>query len=244
VLAVAVFSASCSAPPTADPDIQKKADAFSDEVSSDLQAKEVAAAEARLIRLKYPKNRPLNVFYAGDSLGFGFHASVQAKAYRPLVTAKLEETVPVEEYRATKPASAPLFQIGNIQGIPTSGIDLAIIELGTNDAGRTDIPDFRRQYDAVLTKVMKGSPSAYILCAGAWGFPGTQGTDPYDRVIEEVCREHGGRYIDLTEAFMTKGSYGPEGKDTWVGKSDNFHPNDKGHRIIADLILERIILVQ
>lgn len=160
--------------------------------------------------------------------------------YRPLVTAELGKHGPVEELRATKPADAPLFQAGNAENIPESGVDLAIIELGTNDAGRTEIEVFKQQYTALLSKIQAGSPDAHIICAGAWGYSGSLGTDPYDREIESICRERGGRYVDLTNAFMEKGNYGPEGVPTWTGLSDNFHPNDQGHRKIADLLLERI----
>lgn len=223
-----------------DPEIEAKASAFATVVAKDLAAQQAAAAERKLVRLTFPNDRPLNVFYAGDSLGASFFSSVQAKGYRPLVTTALKKFGPVREIRATKPESAPLFQAGNAESIPTSGIDLAIIELGTSDVGRTKTPIFRKQYDALLRKVKSGSPTANIICAGAWGYVGSIGTDPYDRIIKEVCETWGGRYIDLTDAFMEKGSYGPEGEDTWAGPSDNFHPNDKGHRKIADLILERI----
>lgn len=229
-----------SAPEPADSNIMDKAKSFEKQVQDKLAAQAAAAAEARIVRLQVPKDRPLRVFYAGDSLGAGFHASVQANAYRPLVTARLQQFGEVEELRATKPADAPLFQIGNIQGIPESGVDLAIVELGTNDVGRTDLNLFQQQYTKVLEKLEDGSPGVHIICAGAWGFPGEKGTDPYDKEIQEICESHGGRYIDLTDAFNSPEAYGPAGLPTWVGPSDNFHPNDKGHKLIADLILDRI----
>jgi lysophospholipase L1-like esterase len=33
---------------------------------------------------------------------------------------------------------------------------------------------------------------------------------------------------------------GPAGVKVWAGTSDTFHPNDAGHRVIADMILDRI----
>lgn len=223
-----------------DPDIEAKAQAYEAKVQAKLQAQEEAAAEAKLVRISFPTDRALRIFYAGDSLAASFYSSVKELGWRPLVTAELGKRGPVEELRATKPADAPLFQVGNAESIPGSGVDLAIIELGTNDAGRTEIGLFKQQYAALLSKIQAGSPDAHIICVGAWGFSGSLGTDPYDKEIETVCRERGGRYVDLTNAFMEKGNYGPEGVSTWTGLSDNFHPNDQGHRKIADLILERI----
>lgn len=148
------------------------------------------------------------MFYAGESLAAGFHASVQANSYRPLMNTALRMSGEVEEIRATKPADAPFFQIGNIEAIPESGVDLAIIELGTNDAGRTELPVFRQQYNDVLTRLKAGSPDVHIICAGAWGFPGKKTTVPYDKVINTVCEEHAGRYVGLTATVMTPEAYG------------------------------------
>lgn len=223
-------------------DVAAKADAFTDQVDQELDAKAKAAAEAKLVKLAFPKDRPLRVFFAGDSLGASFYSSVRDRGYRPLMIEWLEKSGPLDVTVATKQASEALFQVGNVQGIPASGLDLAVIELGTNDAGRTELPDFKKQYEDLLAKIQRGSPKAGVICAGAWGLPGSKGTDPYDQVIKEVCEARGGKYVDLTDAFMQEGTYGPKGVKTWAGLSDNFHPNDKGHRIIAGLLLDRIAL--
>src|SRR6185437_10509740 len=97
MLAIALIVTGCNGSPKEDPSIQAKADAFSAKVKADLKAEADAAAEAKLVRLAFPKDRPLKVFYAGDSLGAGFYSSVQAKAYRPLITAELGKSGPVEE---------------------------------------------------------------------------------------------------------------------------------------------------
>jgi acyl-CoA thioesterase-1 len=239
LLAVTMIVAGCSSPPAVDPNIQAKADAFSSKVAADMKAETDAAAEARIIKLSFPKDRPLSVFYAGDSLSYSLYSSVEANGYRPLVNAELSKSGPISEARATKADPKALFQVGNVENIPSSGVDLAIIELGTNDVQKTEIGLFRTQYEALIAKVER-STTVQIICLGAWGTGGSLVTDPYDKVIQEVCEGHHRQYVDLTATYDQKDTYDPKGTQTWLGPSDGFHPNDKGHRAIADLILQRL----
>lgn len=244
LLAVLLVMSGCSVPSQAEPDIQAKADAFSTQVATDMAAKAKAAAEARIIKLEFPTDRPLRVFYAGDSLSYSLYSSTEAKGYRPLVTHTLMKSGEVSEARATKADPKALFKAGNAQNIPASGVDLAIIELGTNDTTqKTKTDQFQKDYEALLDKVQR-SKGAQLICVGTWGGRGPTITDLYDFIIERVCLAHGGQYVDLTAAYESEGTYGPEGAKSWLGPSDNFHPNDKGHRMIADLILERITVVR
>ncbi len=236
-----------TSPGQAEPGIQGKADVFAKRVDKELAERIKRAADARIMKLAFPEDRPLNVFYAGDSLSYSLYASTEAKGYRPLLNAALGKHGEVVEQRATKADEKALFKVGNVLSVPASGVDLAIIELGTNDVGTghndsTPVIEFRKQYDALLDKVQR-SKGVKIICVGAWGLSGSQGTDPYDFLIQTVCAEHGGQYVDLTAAYGTKGSFGPKGAKSFLGPSDNFHPNDKGHALIAALILERIRVV-
>lgn len=123
--------------------------------------------------------------------------------------------------------------------MPESDIDLAVIELGTNDIKKTNLRTFRETYDRVLNRI-QGSPQAKIICVGTWGFDGSTGSDPYDAAIESSCKAHGGVYVDLSRLFEDKTNIGPEGRDTWAGPADDFHPNDQGHGLIADALLDHL----
>lgn len=184
-----------------------------------------------------PTDRPLSVFFAGDSLGAGFYATTQQQGYRWLVEDHLEQYGAVESAAATKDPNEPLFQIGNAQNIPASGVDLAIIELGTNDASNKDTEQLAQQYTDLIRQV-KQSEGVMIVCTGVWGVNGV--TQHIDSVISQVCADEGGKYVDLTQLFERGDTYGPEGVPTWAGPSDNFHPNDVGHRLIADAIIAKL----
>jgi lysophospholipase L1-like esterase len=204
-----------------------------------IAAREQAAADAKLVHVTFPADRPLHVFLAGDSLGAGYFSSTEAKSYRALVVDYLKGHGPVEFTRATKPADAPLFQVGNVEGIPTNGIDLAILELGTNDAGRTDPAVFDQQYRALLQTIKAGSPQVQIICPSVWGSP-IPARIALNQKISKACLTDGAKYVDLMKIYAEGKTYGPAGVMTWAGPSDNFHPNDKGHQEIADALIARI----
>lgn len=228
----------CGAPAQpVDADIQAKADAYTAKVERELAAKAKVAAEARMVRVGFPSDRPLKVLFAGDSLTVGFYASAEAKGFRQLVTAKLESRGEVQVELGSK-AGGTLSTVGNQVSIP-SGLDLAIVELGTNDVStKTPLTEFAKQYGGLLRKIKAESPKVAILCVSAW--QGATAGDPYNVAIREECTAKGGKYVDVNLVFAGPGNRGPAGLQTWVGVSDDFHPNDQGHRRLADAILERI----
>lgn len=238
-LAAALVLTGCApAAISGDPDIQAKADAYSKKVQEKMAADAAAEAEAKLVRMNFPTDHPLRLLITGDSLAGGFYASTQDNGFSKIVQAGLAQKGPVEALGASR-AHATLSTVDSILDVPAN-IDLAIVELGTNDVGaKTDPKAFGDQYGALLDKVQRNSPTVAVLCLSTWQSPAT--TAPvYNTIIKDKCSKSGGKYVDLTSLFISEVNRGPAGVDTWVGKSDTFHPNDTGHKAIADLILERI----
>lgn len=239
VLAAALVLTGCApAAPPVDPDIQAKADTFSAKIEADMEARFAAEDEAKLIKLTFPDDRPLRLLFAGDSLAGGFFASAKDKGFTQLVRQSLSQSGPVEEFRGEQ-AHATLSTVGGLVNVP-AGLDLAIVELGTNDIkAKTDPATFAEQYAGLLAKIKADSPNAAILCASVWQSDATT-KDVYNRAIQEQCQTAGGKYADISVLFEVASNRGPAGVETWVGTSDNFHPNDKGHQAISDLLLGQI----
>jgi acyl-CoA thioesterase-1 len=248
VAVLVVMSLQTKAPPPSDPGLAARVAAADAKFEAERVAKEAAIAESKIVRITMPQGRPLRVFYAADSLGAGFFSTEKDGGYRYRINAELAQYGETRETVATKPADAPLFKIGTINAVPRKGIDLAVIELGTNDINSTELPEFKATYDKVLTDIQAGSPQVKIVCAGTWGFSGSNGSDPYDSVIEQTCKAHQGVYIDMTDLFEetdendkeVRPNVGPANRATWAGPSDDFHPNDVGHGKIASAIIERL----
>ncbi len=237
-LSAALVLSGCSATPAVDPDIQAKANAFSARVEADMQNRLASEAEAKMVPLSFPKDRPLRLLMTGDSLTGGFFASTKDRGFSKLVQAGLENHGPVEASGGSR-AGGTLSTVDSITAVP-AGLDLAIVELGTNDVGTKTPPEtFAAQYSGLLTKVRAGSPGVAIMCISVWQAAGTI-ADTYNRLIREKCDAAGGQYVDINSAYSSGANRGPVGVETWTGVSDEFHPNDRGHQAIADLILERV----
>ncbi len=169
------------------------------------------------------------VLVSGDSLAGAFFATTPEQGFVSLVSGAL---APVQITEAAQ-AHQTLTTVAAITDVP-SDVDLAIVELGTNDVGeQTPLHDFDAQYGALLDRIRASSPEAAIVCLGTWtGWGGD-----YDRAIESACVGHSGRYVPLGSLFRDTANRGPEGRATFIGAGDDFHPNDLGHRAIADAIL-------
>lgn len=172
---------------------------------------------------------PLRVLFAGDSLTGSYFASSTEAGFRSRVATALG---PVELTTAEL-ADQTLTTVSRIVDVPTD-LDLAVVELGTNDVGtKTPFGQFTNQYRELLAKITSTSPGAALICAGTWQDAG----EGYDVVIEAECLAAGGRYVPLVHIFEANGTRGPAGTETPFGVSDTFHPNDSGHQQIADAIL-------
>lgn len=195
---------------------------------------------ARNLSVSRPAERPLRVLFAGDSLTYGVAASSPARGFRPLMVGALSQAGPVEEFH-TEQAGAGAGTVSNLLDVP-AGLDLAIIELGTNNVGtRAPIPEFTATYSALLEKIRAGSPNVPLLCVGTWGSEGGGfGSDPYNAVIHSQCANRGGAFVSLYDVYAVAANRGPAGLDSVGGRSDPFHPNTQGHRAIAELLLSRI----
>lgn len=200
------------------------------------------AVASKPLAVERPADAPMRVLFAGDSLTGSYFASTEAKGFRPLLVDALTKTGEIDPVGVGVPHGR-LSEVEAGTDIP-SGAQLAIVEVGTNDFGKTKIPIFRAQYDALLDRIEKASPDAAFLCTGLWRGgsevnTGIRGED-YDKAIQASCEAKGGRYVSLYPIYDNLKMRGPAGVETWIGESDTFHPNDAGHAAITKAIAAAI----
>jgi lysophospholipase L1-like esterase len=130
-----------------------------------------------------------------------------------------------------------------------------VVELGSNDwlgyvpLGRwrpTPLERFGADYERLLDRLTEAGELP--VCLGIWG-PADGGAEAdgrveggvalaaYDAAISAACHRRGGAFVALSPVYEMLGSRGPAGRRTPWGISDATHPNDLGHRMIADLVL-------
>lgn len=197
---------------------------------------------AEKLQVTRPSDGPMRILFVGDSITYGLAAKKPEFGFRPLMLEALGADGPVEELRVNR-AGADTGTVAGLLNAPTD-VDLAIVELGTNDVvEQTDIARFRELYGALLDRIRTESPGVPLMCVGTWGSEGGRdGSDAYNTVIEKACDSRGGAFVSLYRLYSNEANRGPAGRDVFGGTSDRFHPNDRGYRAIADLLLSRLAL--
>lgn len=195
-----------------------------------------AATPGRLI-VTLDQAAPLRITYLGDSLTAGLHAIAENESFRALTTSTLADGGPVEEHAEQLVGGTVRQTLDGNPEFPT-GQDIYVVELGTNDINSVDYRTFQREFGGMLDRVRTASPDAALVCLGTWR-PEDRGRD-YDLVIRSACESHDGRYRRMADLAEDPALRGPAGVETFSGPSDDFHPNNAGHRAIADRVLAMV----
>jgi acyl-CoA thioesterase-1 len=181
--------------------------------------------------------RAADVLFVGDSLTLGYYATTQQQSYCALTSAWFAPL--------GYPSSATLTDFGGkIAGaagetakISAADAEVAVIELGTNDASGyptwqpTPAQTFEADYRSVLEAVRSANPQARFALLGVWKEKPDR--DTYDGIIARLATEYGGCFVNLETLSDNPSLSGPAGRTTYYGTSDAFHPNDAGHQAIA-----------
>lgn len=171
----------------------------------------------------------VRMLVAGDSLTAGFFATTKDEGFIHLVAAEIGRV----DITGAAQAQQTLSTVAAVTDVPAD-VGVAVVELGTNDVGvPTPLADFEQQYAGLLDRIRSTSPRAGLVCLGTWTADGRA----YDEVVSRTCAARAGVYVSLAEPFANADFHGPAGRDTFAGAGDEFHPNDAGHRAIADAVL-------
>jgi len=180
----------------------------------------------------------LSAVFLGDSLTYGLFASSEDAGWRPQVIDRLRKLGDVTATRAGQTGNT-VAAVSDSATIPADA-NAVFIELGTNDAYKTDIDDFAKQYSDLADKVQQTAEGAKIVCLGIWG-PADAARN-YDAKIENTCRSAGGTFVPLTPLYSDPANRGPAGQPKFGGTSDDFHPNDAGYTAIASDVIAALRL--
>jgi acyl-CoA thioesterase-1 len=100
------------------------------------------------------------------------------------------------------------------------------------------LADYTALIDAARERAAAG---ATVFCLGLWSDRAVTPAFPdYEEGLRQICRAKGGQWVPLSDLFVDPTNHGPAGTPTAQGPSDVFHPNDAGHRAIADRLVAAI----
>lgn len=218
ILAAAIFFALTKpAPP-------ERSDVASREYAEAVSAEQAAARPVDLLGIKRPDGRPLRVLFMGDSLSDAAGASSRQAGFVDTLKSRMRPGGKVAATTLALPGQTTRTVAAQM---PSGKYDVVLVELGTNDVGRTPVEQFRNDYAEMLTGVRKASADGLLMCLGPW-MPQADAAD-YDDIARQLCKEQDGIYVPLSWAYV---------KEQYRDDSyDQFHPDDDGHKFIADEVL-------
>lgn len=184
----------------------------------------------------FKKNRG-NLVYApmGDSLTEGFFATQDETRYVSVFADYLNEGLGY---------NVSVGGISGYGGISKNGVagvdsiikqapDLVSLEYGTNDADQKrgiSPATLAENLTTIIEDLNSSQKPPKIFLMTTWK---NDSDGSYDKAIKKVADKYGYPVVDIRNIWEDPDNSGPAGKTTFKGKSDDFHPNDKGMELIA-----------
>lgn len=179
----------------------------------------------------------------GDSLTDGYYASTVNTKFTSVLAKTIENELGYSVKIDGIAKYGGLLERG-VAGAPKikeKNPDLVTIEYGTNDSdpNNSDVtPEaFEDQLNELIdTLIEDNEKPPLIVLVTTWN----QGDKaiPFDNVIKKVGEERSLPIADVNHIWKQQDNKGPAGVETLFGESDNWHPNDKGMKLIADEIFK------
>ena len=199
--------------------------------------KDAPTANPNVAEITIDRGDSLRVSFIGDSIDAGFYATEENLGFHALMVDEWRKTGPVADFPMADLIGGTANDVLQNPELPADQ-QLYVVELGTNDAARVDYHQFRNEYSTLLDRIRSASRDAALVCIGVWR-PKTNG-DRFDLIIKDQCEIRGGVFVGISDLAADTSLKGPAGVETFGGVSDDFHPNDLGHRMIADRVLGAI----
>jgi lysophospholipase L1-like esterase len=195
----------------------------------------------------------------GESTTWGYSVSSKEKCWVNQVVRMLEEFQGAEIELINQgigsnvltpkcpayPHSSGLAAIERVDGdVIDHDPDMVFLSYGLNDSrGGTPTETFREEYQRLIDRIRARIDPVIVIVntyymhevlydhPGAWDQGSYDVTEIYNLVIEQLAKENGLILADVYSAEV--------GVD-WIIDVDHCHPNDLGHRIIANRVFEAI----
>lgn len=196
-------------------------------VNSPVFAQPAAKSQQQTTNISQPKT----ILIFGNSLtaGFGLDPS---QAFSALLQEKIDSLGwPFKVINAGLSGETTAGGLRRIDWMLQHKIDVFILELGGNDGLRgIALEDTEKNLQAIIDKVCQANPEVKIILAGMQVPPnlGPEYTARFQKIYPELAEKNDAAIIP----FLLEGVGGiPE-----LNLPDRIHPNEKGHKIVAENI--------
>jgi lysophospholipase L1-like esterase len=179
------------------------------------------------------QNKKLTIGVIGGSITAGANASDFGKtAYAPLIVEWFEQEFPDADISFVNAGIGATNSVFGVYRVDNDLLlykpDFVVVEFSVNDIGEEKA---KISYEGLIRKILKSDNNPAVLALGLMNEKG----ENRQKIHEEICRYYKIPFISYRDAVY------PEiknGNMAWRSiSSDDVHPNDTGHRIIADLVI-------
>lgn len=217
------------------------------QAKAEAQAKEKAKEEEKK-RFEQHKGEKLIYSPMGDSLAKGAFATTEDKRYVAVLAKEIEQKLGYDvvvkkgvTYDGTGVKDGGLTHVSQLV---SESPDLVTIEYGVNDANKnqkkayTTPEEFKKNLSTLVDDILsKSTKKPIIILTTTWN--NGENSKLYDPIIAKVAEDKNIPLANIIPVWQYRNdTFGPEGRKTVYGTSDAWHPNDKGHKEIAESIFE------
>ena len=176
---------------------------------------------------------PKVILFFGDSLTAGYGLSPE-EAFPALVEKNcIKNGTPCKTVNAGLSGETSAGGLSRIDWILRQPIDVFVLELGANDGLRgLPLDQTKKNLQAIIDKVKTKYPNVKIVIAGMMVPPnlGPEYTTSFRRIFPELAKKNNATLIP----FLLQDVAGHEK----LNLDDGIHPNQEGHRIVANNVYQ------
>lgn len=171
------------------------------------------------------------IVFFGDSLTAGYGLTMQ-DAFPYLIQQRIDSLgLDYEVINAGLSGETTAGGANRIDWILRTSPDIFILELGANDGLRgLSLDQTKTNLEQMIDKVREKNPNAVILLAGMQMLPnmGPEYVRQFKSTFPQVAND---KKVELIP-FLLEGVGGEEE----LNQSDGIHPNEEGHKIVAETV--------
>jgi acyl-CoA thioesterase-1 len=207
---------------------------FSFSCNEDKKAEQQAAAKPAEVTAPAAKKKTI-VFF-GDSLSAGYGLDEPTLAFPGLIQRKLDSLkMDYQVVNAGVSGETSSGGVGRIDWILNQPVDVFILELGANDGLRgIPVETTAKNLQTIMDSVKSKNPSVKIILAGMQVPPnmGAKYANAFKAIFPTLAEKNKVALIP----FLLEGV----GGEPALNQADGIHPNEEGHRKVAEVVWKTV----
>ena len=207
---------------------------FSFSCNEDKKAEQQAAAKPAEVTAPAAKKKTI-VFF-GDSLSAGYGLDEPTLAFPGLIQRKLDSLkMDYQVVNAGVSGETSSGGVGRIDWILNQPVDVFVLELGANDGLRgIPVETTAKNLQTIMDSVKSKNPSVKIILAGMQVPPnmGAKYANAFKAIFPTLAEKNKVALIP----FLLEGV----GGEPALNQADGIHPNEEGHRKVAEVVWQTV----